>query len=171
MRTASSLRLFFSRARSQPNAFVCGGMGACGEACFLCGVATPPLLRACHCDTRVHTACFLRLLRVPAHAERCPVCQYTYRLRRRNVVVLHPRRAAAWCGALSAWLFVAMTCAVVLCIDPLTRLAYAVSLFLLLSAAGCALVYALRSREHLCCVGVAPRVVGVEEATPRPSPA
>lgn len=137
------------------------------DACFLCGDSRPPLLRVCHCDTRVHTACFLRLLRVPSHSEQCPVCQHRYRLRHRTVLSIDVYRVSTWCAALLAWLFLTVTCAVVVRIDPTTRLAYAILLFLLLSSAMCASAYSFRTPDHPRCIALVPRVVGVHEAPAR----
>lgn len=51
--------------------------------CFLCleERAEESVVRACRCDVHVHHSCFVKLLSVPAHATRCPVCCHTYRLR------------------------------------------------------------------------------------------
>lgn len=55
--------------------------------CFVCTGAAPPVLRGvCACNTVVHERCLLAVMaRVPAHRDKCPVCQVAYRIRRRSV--------------------------------------------------------------------------------------
>jgi hypothetical protein len=48
------------------------------EECFVCFGPGKPLFKTCNCNTRVHSNCFQRLLCMPTHSDRCPVCQHQY---------------------------------------------------------------------------------------------
>lgn len=55
--------------------------------CFVCLEASRPLFQPCQCRHHVHAHCFVECIqRVPAHAERCPVCRQAYAVR------MHTRR-------------------------------------------------------------------------------
>lgn len=47
------------------------------QTCFIC-MTEGDLYRVCRCNTRVHSACFARLVAMPAHSARCAVCQCPY---------------------------------------------------------------------------------------------
>jgi hypothetical protein len=65
--------------------------------CFVCADGEGELHRVCKCPTRVHAACFARLVgTVPAHHYACPVCTAVYVTRTRvhmHTLPITPQRA------------------------------------------------------------------------------
>ena len=48
-------------------------------ACFVCHDHGGTTFTVCRCNVRVHSECFLHMVRhVPAHSRACPVCTHTY---------------------------------------------------------------------------------------------
>ena len=78
--------------------------------CFVCTEEDAPLLRVCKCNMRVHRHCLQTLVnRVPAHAQRCPLCRHPYDM---DVTV---RRVLRIRDALTFWYYaIAVFCLAVL---------------------------------------------------------